>query len=105
MINAFKNLIAVDVLSGDCKLIVNGFIAERVTEREIVVNMPQGTGEDSDIRVLNLGTLQKVTLLPEKTKFRCIFANRYLPNKPDVVEIEFMKVVNFEGWIFDIAEH
>ena len=104
MINAFKNLIAVDVLSGDCKLVVNGFVAKRVTEREIVVNMTDGAGEGYDTRYFNLGALQEVTLLPEKTKFRCVFANRYLPHKPDVLEIEVMKVVNFKGWIFDTCE-
>jgi hypothetical protein len=104
MINAFKNLIAVDVLSGDCKLVVNGFVAKRVTEREIVVNMTDSAGEGYDTRYLNLGALEKVTLLPEKTKFRCVFANRYLPHRPDVVEVEVMKVVNFKGWIFDTNE-
>ena len=104
MINAFKNLIAVDVLSGDCKLVVNGFVAKRVTEREIVVNMTDGAGEGYDTRYFNLGALQEVTLLPEKTKFRCVFANRYLPHKPDVLEIEVMKVINFKGWIFDTCE-
>ena len=35
MVNAFKNLIAVDVLSGDCKLVVNGFVAKKVTFTKI----------------------------------------------------------------------
>ena len=103
-VKAFKNLIAVDVLSGDCKLVVNGFVAKRVTEREIVVNMTDNAGEGYDTRYFNLGALQEVTLLPEKTKFRCVFANRYLPHKPDVLEIEVLKVVNFKGWIFDTNE-
>lgn len=103
-VKAFKNLIAVDVLSGDCKLVVNGFVAKKVTEREIVVNMTDSCGEDYDTRYFNLGALQEVTLLPEKTKFRCVFANRYLPHKPDVLEVEVMKVVNFKGWIFDTNE-
>ena len=105
MINGFKNLIAVDVLSGDCKLVVNGFVAKRVTEREIVVNMIDSAGEGYDTRYFNLGALQEVTLLPEKTKFRCVFTNRYLPHKPDVLEVEVLKVVNFKGWIFDIDEN
>lgn len=103
-VKAFKNLIAVDVLSGDCKLVVNGFVAKRVTEREIVVNMTDSCGEGYDTRYFNLGALQEVTLLPEKTKFRCVFANRYLPHKPDVLEVEVMKVINFKGWIFDTNE-
>ena len=103
-VNAFKNLIAVDVLSGDCKLVVNGFVAKKVTEREIVVNMTDGAGEGYDTRYFNLGALQEVKLLPEKTKFRCVFANRYLPHRPDVLEIEVLKVVNFKGWIFDSDE-
>ena len=103
-VKAFKNLIAVDVLSGDCKLVVNGFVAKRVTEREIVVNMTDSAGEGYDERYFNLGALQEVTLLPEKTKFRCVFANRYLPHKPDVLEVEVLKVVNFKGWIFDTDE-
>jgi hypothetical protein len=104
MINAFKNLIAVDVLSGDCKLVVNGFVAKRVTEREIVVNTTDSAGEGYDTRYFNLGALQEVKLLPEKTKFRCVFANRYLPHKPDVLEIEVLKVISFKGWIFDTNE-
>ncbi|MBO5827229.1 MAG: hypothetical protein J6R59_01950 [Paludibacteraceae bacterium] len=104
MINAFKNLIAVDVLSGDCKLVVNGFIAKRVTDREIVVNMTDGAGEGYDTRYFNLNALQKVTLLPEKTKFSCVFANRWRPERPDIVEIEVVKSVNFKGWIFDTDE-
>jgi hypothetical protein len=103
-VKAFKNLIAVDVLSGDCKLVVNGFVAKRVTEREIVVNMTDRAGEGYDTYYFNLGALQEVTLLPEKTKFRCVFANRYLPHKPDVLEVEVLKVVNFKGWIFDTDE-
>lgn len=103
-VKAFKNLIAVDVLSGDCKLVVNGFVAKRVTERGIVVNMTDNAGEGYNIRYFNLGALQEVTLLPEKTKFRCVFANRYLPHCPDVLEIEVMKVVNFKGWIYDTSE-
>lgn len=103
-VKAFKNLIAVDVLSGDCKLVVNGFVAKRVTEREIIVNMTDSVGEGYDERYFNLGALQEVTLLPEKTKFRCVFANRYLPHKPDVLEVEVLKVVNFKGWIFDTDE-
>lgn len=103
-VKAFKNLIAVDVLSGDCKLVVNGFVAKRVTEREIIVNMTDRAGEGYDERYFNLGALQEVTLLPEKTKFRCVFANRYLPHKPDVLEVEVLKVVNFKGWIFDTNE-
>ena len=103
-VNAFKNLIAVDVLSGDCKLVVNGFVAKRVTDREIVVNMTDGAGEGYDTRYFNLGALQEVTLLPEKTKFRCVFANRWRPDRPDVVEVEIMKVINFKGWIFDTDE-
>lgn len=102
-VKAFKNLIVVDVLSGDCKLVVNGFVAKRVTEREIVVSMTDWAGEVYD-RYFNLSALQEVTLLPEKTKFRCVFANRYLPHKPDVLEIELVKVVNFKGWIFDTNE-
>ena len=104
MVNAFKNLIAVDVLSGDCKLVVNGFVAKKVTDREIVVNMTDRAGEGYDTRYFKLDTLQMVDLLPEKTKFRCVFANRYLPHKPDVLEVEVMKVVNFKGWIFDTDE-
>lgn len=104
MINAFKNLIAVDVLSGDFKLVVNGFVAKQVTKYEIVVDMADDAGEGYDTRYFKLGALQKVRLLPEKTKFRCVFANRYLPNNPDIVEIELMKVVNFKGWIFDTDE-
>lgn len=104
MINAFKNLIAVDVLSGDCKLVVNGFVAKRVTKEQIEVNMTDNAGEDYDTRYFRFGALQEVTLLPEKTKFRCVFANRYLPHRPDVLEIEVMKVVNFKGWVFDTDE-
>ena len=104
MINAFKNLIVVDVLLGDCKLVVNGFVAKRVNEREIVVDMTDSAGEGYDTRYFNLGALQEVTLLPEKTKFRCVFANRWSRNGFDVVEIEVMKVVNFKGWIFDTDE-
>ena len=103
-VKAFRNLIVVDVLSGDCKLVVNGFVAKRVTENEIIVNMTDRAGEGYDTCYFNLGALQEVTLLPEKTKFRCVFANRYLPHKPDVLEIEVMKVVNFKGWIFDTDE-
>lgn len=103
-INAFKNLIAVDVLSGDCKLVVNGFIAKRVSKYEIVVDMADSVGEGYDTRYFKLGALMKVTLLPDKSKFRCVFANRYNPHNPDVVEIELMKVVNFKGWIFDTDE-
>lgn len=103
-VNAFKKLIVADVLSGDCKIIVNGFVAKRVTDREIVVNMTDSAGEGYDTRYFNLDALQNVILLPEKTKFRCVFANRYLPHKPDVVEVEIMKVVNFTGWIFDTEE-
>ena len=103
-VNAFKNLIAVDVLSGDCKIIVNGFVAKRVTDREIVVNMTDSAGEGYDTRYFNFGDLQKVTLLPDKTKFSCVFANRWRPERPDIVEIEVMKVINFKGWIFDTDE-
>ena len=103
-VNAFKNLIAVDVLSGDCKLVVNGFVAKRVTDREIVVNMTDSAGEGYDTQYFNLGALTEVTLLPEKTKFRCVFANRWRPERPDVVEVEIMKVINFKGWIFDTDE-
>ena len=103
-INAFKNLIAVDVLSGDCKLVVNGFVAKRVTEREIVVNMTDSAGEGYDTHYFNLDALQKVILLPEKTKFRCVFANHWRPERPDVVEVEVVKVINFKGWIFDTDE-
>ena len=103
-VNAFKNLIAVDVLSGDCKLVVNGFVAKRVTEREIVVNMTDSAGEGYDTRYFNLGALDKVILLPEKTKFRCVFANPYRFDGFEAVEIEVMKVVNFKGWIFDTDE-
>lgn len=103
-VNAFKNLIVADVLSGDCKLVVNGFVAKRVTEREIVVNMTDSAGEGYDTRYFNLGALQEVTLLPEKTKFRCVFANRWVRNGFDVVEVEVMKVVNFKGWVFDTDE-
>ena len=103
-VKAFKNLIVADVLSGDCKIIVNGFVAKRVTDREIVVNMTDSAGEGYDTRYFNLGALQEVTLLPEKTKFRCVFANRWRPEKPDVVEVEIMKVINFKGWIFDTDE-
>lgn len=104
MVNAFKNLIAVDVLSGDCKLVVNGFVAKRVTEREIVVNMTDRAGEGYDTCYFNLGALQEVTLLPEKTKFRCVFANPWRFDGVDVVEVEVMKVINFKGWIFDTDE-
>ena len=100
-VKAFRNLIVVDVLSGDCKLVVNGFVAKRVTKNEIVVNMTDSAGEGYDTRYFNLGALQEVTLLPEKTKFRCVFANRWRPERPDVVEVEVMKVINFKGWIFD----
>lgn len=103
-VKAFKNLIAVEVISGDCKLVVNGFVAKRVTEREIVVNMTNSSGESYDTRYFNLGALQEVKLLPEKTKFRCVFANRWSRNGFDVVEVELMKVVNFKGWIFDTNE-
>ena len=103
-VNAFKNLIVADVLSGDCKLVVNGFVAKRVTKEQIEVNMTDNAGEDYDTRYFRFGALQEVTLLPEKTKFRCVFANRYLPHRPDVLEIEVMKVVNFKGWIFDTDE-
>lgn len=103
-VNAFKNLIVADVLSGDCKLVVNGFVAKRVTEREIVVNMTDSAGEGYDTRYFNLGALHKVILLPEKTKFRCVFANRYRFDGFEVVEIEVMKVINFKGWIFDTDE-
>lgn len=103
-IKAFRNLIVVDVLSGDCKLVVNGFVAKRVTKNEIVVNMTDSAGEGYDTRYFNLGALQEVTLLPEKTKFRCVFANRWARNGFDVVEIELVKVVNFKGWIFDTDE-
>lgn len=103
-VNAFKNLIVADVLSGDCKIIVNGFVAKRVTDREIVVNMTDAAGEGYDTRYFNLGALTEVTLLPEKTKFRCVFANRWRPERPDVVEVEIMKVINFKGWIFDTDE-
>lgn len=103
-IKAFKNLIVVDVLSGDCKLVVNGFVAKRVTEHEIVVNMTDGAGEGYDTRYFDFGALQEVTLLPEKTKFRCVFANRWRRYGMDVVEIEIMKVINFKGWIFDTNE-
>ena len=101
MINAFKNLIVADVLSGDCKLVVNGFVAKRVTKEQIEVNMTDRAGEHYDTNYFKFGALQEVTLLPEKTKFRCVFANRYLPHRPDVLEIEVMKVVNFKGWVFD----
>lgn len=104
MVNAFKNLIAVDVLSGDCKLVVNGFVAKRVTEREIVVNMTDSAGEGYDTRYFNLSALHKVILLPEKTKFRCVFANRYRFDGFEAVDIEIMKVINFKGWIFDTEE-
>lgn len=103
-VKAFKNLIAVDVLSGDCKLVVNGFVAKRVTEREIVVNMTDRAGEGYDTRYFDLDKLQMVDLLPEKTKFRCVFANRWSFDKFDIVNIEVMKVVNFKGWIFDTNE-
>ena len=103
-IKAFKNLIAVDVLSGNCKLVVNGFVAKRVTEHEIVVNMTDNAGEDYDTCYFKFGALQEVTLLPEKTKFRCVFANHLARNGFDVVEIEVMKVVNFKGWVFDTDE-
>lgn len=102
-VNAFKKLIVADVLSGDCKLVVNGFVAKRVTKEQIEVNMTDSAGEGYDTCYFKLGALQEVTLLPEKTKFRCVFANR-LRNGFDVVEIEVMKVVNFKGWIFDIDE-
>ena len=92
-VKAFRNLIFVDVLSGDCKLVVNGFVAKRVTKDQIVVNMTDSAGENYDTSYFNLGALQEVTLLPEKTKFRCVFANRYLPHRPDVLEIEIVKVV------------
>lgn len=104
LVKAFKNLIAVDVLSGDCKLVVNGFMAKRVTEWDIVVSMTDWAGESYD-RYFNLGTLEEVTLLPEKTKFRCVFANRHLPHTPDVLEIELVKVMNFKGWIFDTEQN
>lgn len=100
-IKAFRNLIFVDVLSGDCKLVVNGFVAKRVTKDQIEVNMTDSAGEGYDTRYFSLGALQEVTLLPEKTKFRCVFANRWARYGFDVVEIEVMKVVNFKGWIFD----
>lgn len=103
-VNAFKNLIAVDVLSGDCKLVVNGFVAKRVTKREIVVNMTDRAGEGYDTYYFNLDALQKVILLPEKTKFRCVFANPWRFDGVDVVEVEVMKVINFKGWIFDTDE-
>lgn len=103
-VRAFKNLIAVDVLSGDCKLVVNGFVAKKVTEREIVVNMTDSAGEGYDTRYFDLDKLQMVDLLPEKTKFRCVFANRWSFDKFDIVNIEVMKVVNFKGWIFDTDE-
>lgn len=103
-VNAFKNLIVADVLSGDCKLVVNGFVAKRVTKEQIEVNMTDNAGEDYDTRYFKFGALQEVTLLPEKTKFRCAFANRWTRNGFDVVEIEVMKVVNFKGWVFDTDE-
>lgn len=103
-IKAFRNLIFVDVLSGDCKLVVNGFVAKRVTKDQIEVNMTDSAGENYDTSYFNLGALQEVTLLPEKTKFRCVFANRWTRNGFDVVEIEVMKVVNFKGWVFDTDE-
>ena len=103
-VNAFKNLIAVDVISGDCKLVVNGFVAKRVTDREIVVNMTDRAGENYDTRYFKLDALQMVNLLPEKTKFRCVFANRWSFDKFDIVDIEVMKVVNFKGWVFDTDE-
>ena len=42
--------------------------------------------------------------MDDKTKLRCVFTNRYLPHRPDVLEIEIVKVVNFKGWIFDTDE-
>lgn len=101
-INAFKNLIAVNVISGDCKLVVNGFIAKQVSKYEIVVDMVDSTTGGYDTRCLKLGALMNVTLLPDNTKFRCVFANRYLPERPDIVEIEVMKIMNFKSWIFVI---
>lgn len=104
MVNAFKNMIVADVLSGDCKLVVNGFIAKRVTKEQIEVNMTDNAGENYDTSYFKLGALQEVTLFPEKTKFRCVFANRWARNGFDVVEVEVMKVVNFKGWVFDTDE-
>ena len=95
-VNAFKNLVVADVLSGDCKMIVNGFVAERVSEKEIVVNMTDSAGEDYDTYYFRFGDLQEVSLMEDKTKFRCVFTNRYLPHRPDVLEIEIVKVVNFK---------
>ena len=103
-INAFKNLIAVNVIPGNCKLVVNGFIAKHVSKYEIVVDMVDNATGTYDTRCFKLGALMKVTLLPDTTKFRCVFANRYLPKRPDVVEIEVIKVMNFKSWIFVIDE-
>ena len=103
-VNAFKNLVVADVLSGDCKLVVNGFVAKRVTEEQIEVNMTDSAGENYDTRYFKFAALQKVTLLPEKTKFRCFFANWWSAWGYDLVDIEVMKVVNFKGWVFDTDE-
>ncbi len=103
-VNAFKNLIVSDVLSGDCKMIVNGFVTKRVSEKEIVVDMTDRAGEHYDTNYFRFEDLQEVSLMDDKTKFRCVFTNRYLPHRPDVLEIEIMKVVNFKGWIFDTDE-
>lgn len=100
-VNAFKNLIVSDVLSGDCKMIVNGFVVKRVSEKEIVVNMTDRAGENYDTNYFRFDDLQEVSLMEDKTKFRCVFTNRWLPHRPDVLEIEVVKVLNFKGWVFD----
>ena len=104
-VTAFKNLIVSDVLSGDCKLVVNGFVAKRVTKEQIEVNMTDSAGEDYDTQYFKFSALQKVTLLPEKTKFRCVFANSWSAWGYDLVDIEVVKVLNFKGWVFDTDEN
>lgn len=89
---AFRRMIADDVLTGNCKLVVNGFKPKSVSIYEIVVDMLDSAGESYDTRYFRLDDLMEVTPLPDKTKLRCVFKNSYLSNKPDVVEIEVMKV-------------
>lgn len=89
---AFRKMIAESVLTGDCKLVVNGFIPKSVSIYEIVVDMLDSAGESYDTRYFRLDDLMEVTLLPDTTKLRCLFKNSYLPNEPNVVEIEVIKV-------------